>query len=95
MPADREAFWRDILARWKHSGLSISEFCQQHQLCKSSFHRWKNKLANLPTPATFVPVTFVAETFVDLTLPNDIVVKLPLASDPTLVTQLVKAVKSC
>jgi hypothetical protein len=95
MPSDREAFWRQILADWKRSGLSISAYCQQQQLCLSNFHRWKNKLAHATPEATFVPVTVVADTRVELTLPNGIVAKLPLDCDTTRLLAFVKAVASC
>lgn len=96
MPSDRDAFWRDTLARWKRSGLSITQFCRQHRLCLSSFHRWKNKLAATDTPtATFVPITIVAETLVELTFTNGIVAKLPLDCEPTQLVAFLKAVKSC
>ena len=96
--SDREAFWQNTLAHWKRSGLSISAYCRQHTLAHSSFHRWKTKLTHTSVSErtnTFMPVTLVAETLVEIALTSGLVVKLPLASDPALVAQLVKAVKSC
>ena len=95
MPSDRETFWRATLADWKRSGLSITAYCHQHRLCKSNFHRWKNKLAHATTEATFVPVTLVADTRVELTLPNGIVAKLPLDCDAAHLAAFVKVVASC
>lgn len=94
--SDREAFWRDTLANWKRSGLSISAFCRQHALNLSSFHHWKNRLANTtPDTATFVPIAIVAETLVEIVMPSGIVLKLPLDCDATHLVALLKAVKSC
>jgi hypothetical protein len=94
--ANRVAFWRDTLADWKRSGLSVTSYCRRHQLSASTFHRWKTLLAASHTPtATFVPVTIVADTQVELTLPNGIVAKLPLDCEPTQLMTFVKAVASC
>ena len=95
MPSDRDTFWRDTLACWKRSGLSISQFCRQRRLNLSSFHRWKNKLATAPKAITFVPVTIVADTRVELMFTNGIVAKLPLGCEPTQLAAFLKAVKSC
>lgn len=40
---DGEQFWRDTLADWKHSGLSVIEYCRVHRLTPSRFHHWKSK----------------------------------------------------
>ena len=60
----KEQFWRDILARWQSSGLSIRAFCAGHRLTESAFHAWRRTLAQRDrhnasprSPAvTFVPL---------------------------------------
>jgi hypothetical protein len=60
----KEQFWRDTLARWQASGLSIGAFCARHRLSEAAFHAWRRTLAQRdrhspspPSPAvTFVPV---------------------------------------
>jgi hypothetical protein len=59
----KELFWRDLLARWHDSGLSIRAFCTQHRLKEATFHAWRRTLAlrdrQPPTPTPATPVTFV------------------------------------
>ena len=38
--------WRDVVARQKQSGLSISEFCRREALTENSFYRWRRVLAD-------------------------------------------------
>ena len=36
--AAKEAFWRDVFRRQARSGLSVRQFCRQHQLSEPSFY---------------------------------------------------------
>ena len=95
-PTTRAQFWREVLEDWKRSGLSITEFCRQRNLKTVTFHRWKTRLQSTDTTmsskTTFLPITLMPETSVEIALPNGIVLKLPLAADPILITQFQKAV---
>jgi hypothetical protein len=95
-PTPRAQFWHQVLEDWKRSGLSITEFCRQRNLKTVTFHRWKSLFQKANPPAssttTFLPITLVPETLVEIALPNGIVLKLPLAADPTLISQFLKAV---
>jgi transposase-like protein len=39
-----ERAWRERVARWAASGLSVRAFCQQHGLIETSFYYWKREL---------------------------------------------------
>jgi hypothetical protein len=41
---DLERQWRERVARWSASGLSVREFCLQHALIETSFYYWKREL---------------------------------------------------
>jgi transposase-like protein len=41
----REQFWRDVLARFAASGLSIRAFCRQEQLREPLFYAWRRTIA--------------------------------------------------
>jgi len=43
--AEREAKWREIIARQAASGLSVREFCQRDGLREPSFYGWRRTLA--------------------------------------------------
>ncbi len=64
---DREAFWRDVMARVETSGLSVRAFCLAEGLGKSRFYAWRRILAERDAAASsqpaFVPVTIRPEPF--------------------------------
>ena len=39
-----ERAWRERVARWSTSGLSVRAFCRQHGLIETSFYYWKREL---------------------------------------------------
>lgn len=74
---ERQAFWRDVVARRDASGLSVRAFCQGENLPESAFYFWRRNLAErdgkLPkrpqvkskrasSPPTFVPVAIRRES---------------------------------
>jgi len=36
----RDQFWRDVLSRFRSSGLSIRAFCRQEQVREPLFYAW-------------------------------------------------------
>jgi transposase-like protein len=40
----RERLWRERVARWRASGLSVREFCGRHGLTEPTFYYWKREL---------------------------------------------------
>lgn len=40
----REQFWRDTIAAWQASGLTVRAFCHQRQLKKTTFDYWRSEL---------------------------------------------------
>jgi hypothetical protein len=41
---EKRTYWRDVLKRQRDSGLSVREFCREHQVSEPSFHSWKRKI---------------------------------------------------
>jgi len=56
-----EAEWRQVIARFAASGLSIARFCQREEIAKSSFARWRQQVGGEPQRG--------AATFVELSAP--------------------------
>jgi transposase-like protein len=87
----KEQHWRELLQRWQASGLSIADFCRQHQLAPPAFYAWRRTLrqrdqpANSPTNAeavTFVPLhirpdTPTARPPLELVLRNGRILRVP------------------
>lgn len=59
----KEQYWRQLIQRWQHSGLSVRDFCLRHHVAVPSFYAWRrtlrqrDRLTDQPTPPlTFLPV---------------------------------------
>ncbi len=39
-----ERQWRERMARWRASGLSVRDFCQRRRLTEPTFHYWRREL---------------------------------------------------
>jgi hypothetical protein len=74
-PAEREQFWRDAVATFNASGLSVRAFCAARGLHERRFDTWRKALGLSPVDARpaapvsgtrpvpgFVPVRLVADT---------------------------------
>ena len=42
---EKRTYWRSVLERQQESGLSVRQFCKEHQVSEASFHSWKRKIA--------------------------------------------------
>ncbi len=53
---EREAHWQRVLARRKHSGLSVRAFCQAEGVSEPSFYGWRRTFdrADHKKPASFL-----------------------------------------
>ena len=85
-----ERQWRDRVAAWATSGLTVRDFCLRRGLTETSFHYWRRELrqrdgstsprsvAGSSRP-TFVPVTVLpaATLSVEVRCPSGHVVTLP------------------
>ena len=40
----KERYWRQQLARWQKSGLSIRSFCREQKISETSFYAWRREL---------------------------------------------------
>jgi len=57
-----EAFWRDLLAQWRHSGGSIRAFCRQHGVAVSTVGLWRKRLNHEPQLQVAPPLALTADT---------------------------------
>ena len=95
----RERQWRERVASWNSSGLTVREFCLRHGLTEASFYFWKRELpardAGVTRPLSsspssskpmFVPVTVLPATTVtvEVRCPSGHVVSLAGADLATL-----------
>ena len=41
----KEAHWRDVIARQAASGVSVRQFCASEEITEAAFYTWRRKLA--------------------------------------------------
>ncbi|SAL87212.1 hypothetical protein AWB68_08318 [Caballeronia choica] len=51
-PRQGEAFWREMVAAWKTSGVGTRRFCREQGLALSTFGLWRKKFAGDTHSAT-------------------------------------------
>jgi hypothetical protein len=96
--------WRDRLARFPSSGLTVAQFCAREAVSVPSFSSWRRRLAaaTLATAAPhhpdgdpgprLLPVRIGGgDVAVELVLPSGAVLRVPPAADLALVRALVEA----
>jgi hypothetical protein len=97
---EREKQWHALLTQWQQSEQTISAFCNQRHLSKSTFCYWQHKLgfgrrAPRQSPAaTFVPMTLVAEPLVEIVMPTGLTLKLPLTAAEEQITRWLTAARA-
>ena len=53
---DAAAFWRAHCEAWQQSGQTVKTYIESHGLCRSTFGRWRRRLAlSVPAPASTLP----------------------------------------
>lgn len=91
---DREQFWRETIAAWRASGLSVPAYCRRHQVSVASFYSWRRELRRRDEAAggqravpAFVPVSIIPScTFqVEVRCPSGHTVSVANADASTLV----------
>ena len=75
----REQYWRDVMAGWSASGLTVREYCRRHRLTETAFHYWRRELRRRGESPAFVPVTVVPPPTiaVEVRCPSGHVVSVP------------------
>jgi transposase-like protein len=78
----REQFWRRHISRQRHSGLTIRDYCQLHDLHENSFYSWRRTINERDRPVVspippsaapaFLPVAIVGTSASSHDSPIDI-----------------------
>ncbi|MBN9519741.1 hypothetical protein J0H58_14665 [bacterium] len=99
--ADREEFWRDTITAWKESGQSVRAFCAARRVAEATFFARRRELTNRglsPRPVathgpstSFAAVRVIPDPTIEIILPGGLLVRVPVAADPTAVSHLVAA----
>ena len=96
-----EQFWRDTIAAWKESGQTVTAFCAARGIGESTFFAKRRALRERSphepaAPAlvtSFAAVRVIPEPTVEIVVPGGIVLRAPVAADPTAVARLIMALR--
>jgi hypothetical protein len=106
--AERESFWRGVLASHAASGLSVAAFCQREKLGQPSFYAWRRTIAQRdsqrPKPTRprrpareFLPVRVTdlpaRDSSITIELAGGQVLRLSEATPAVRVAELVRALQ--
>ena len=81
--SDKRQHWADIISQHANSGISVADFCQQHQIAEHTFYYWRKKFSD--KPATTLHPILLQETTpnqtasVNVHFPNGLRIELPAA----------------
>lgn len=84
----RETFWRDTVPAWRRSGQSVRAFCAARRLREPSFFHWRRTLADrdrgrsASSVPAFAAVRVVADPMFEVVLPDGLIVRVPVGTDP-------------
>jgi transposase-like protein len=89
------AVWRDRLARFHKSGLTVAEFCRREGVSNPSFYQWRKRLRQSaprsnrsrrpehaeaePLP-TFVPLTIPPPALAEIEFPDGVRIRVPVGN---------------
>lgn len=101
--ADRDQFWRDAIAAWKESGLTVTAFCAARGLGESTFFARRRELVrrnqspNAPAPpapnTSFAAVRVIPDPAVEIVVPGGVILRVPVDTDTVAVARLVAALR--
>jgi hypothetical protein len=101
----KEQHWRDLIARWQGSGLSVRAFCQRQRLAVPSFYAWRRTIRQrdgrahpAAAPITFVPVQVRHDATdppaaLELVLTHGRCLRIPPGFDPAHLHALLRALE--
>ena len=55
-PRKSRAQWQSLVNKQSLSGLSVTNFCQEHKLTESSFYKWQSEFRKTPNAFSCVSV---------------------------------------
>ena len=93
-----ESLWRDRLAKYRQSNLTVVEFCRQEGVSNPSFYQWRKRLEpgrsrskqiRQPSPPDdgqppFLPVTVPSSAVAEIELPNGVRIRVPVTNTEAL-----------
>ena len=114
MDSGREAMWverRELVSRWRQSGLSMAEFCRREDIVYWKFQSWRNRLAEMDeSEGGFAELVLRSEqcasedgqlrqaahrALAEIVLPGGACVRVFAGADAALLRAAVQAARGC
>jgi transposase-like protein len=99
---ERISHWRKLVKEHTQSGLSVTDFCQDHKIDRQRFYLWRQRFQSQSTgPSTgafleLVPSSQNGESGIRLRINQDLSIELDHGFDPATLVQAISVVKrSC
>lgn len=107
--SEAELVWRERLARFDNSNLTVKQFCRQERVSDPSFYQWRKRLkksqsvtkaAGQSPPRSkvvkpFVPVNVSGSTLAEVEFPNGMRVRVPATNAEALRTAIMVGQEVC
>ncbi len=104
-----ETVWRDRLARFRKSKLTVPQFCRREGVSDPSFYKWRKRLEvdsqeaervqQSGPPKTikqpFVPVSVPASIFSEVEFPNGVRIRVPATNAEALRVAITTGTEVC
>jgi transposase-like protein len=96
----REEYWRERVAAYERSGLSVKQFCEQQQITEQSFYVWRKRLRSQPSMRFALVETGVAhpqvpvESGLELVLPTGERLRIDAGVNPTTLRRVLEALRA-
>ena len=100
----KAAFWRRHLVAWRDSGQSQAAYCRRHGLSLACFGYWRGKwrstlLPSAPAAQALVPIVVSevprSDERIEVTLPNGLQARLPIAMEAAGWMPMIRALMAC
>jgi transposase len=97
---EREEYWRERVAAYERSGVSVKQFCEQQQITEQSFYVWRKRLRNQPPMRFALVETGVAdpqvsaESGLELVLPTGERLRIGASVSPTTLRRVLEALRA-
>ena len=67
---DLQRLWRGEIKKWRKSGLSVRQFCKNHELSEPSFYFWRRKLTKAGKTQAVRQKDKESSAFIEVSIPD-------------------------
>ena len=78
---ERRQFWQMAIETWKHSGLSVSQFCRAEGLSEGTFYGWRRRLSGRNAQRK-EPADPRSSAFIEVVMPKNDPIPVELLLSP-------------